>query len=410
MADEQQDGVVNQISEPPSWGGQIFWSALVVGAALAVGGLLCLGYASISSTVALLVLCSGLGIIFGAFGSTATIHYKGVVVAGVAAVAIVLLWFVDSLIQDDFVQGEIDGDITGSQIHIRGDRVYLGAVNDGRFEFIVVGKEIKRSRLEATFYFPPDEDGRGEEEMIFECIEKRTLEPFLGSGRLIQWRFDRQHGELRTDDGELVSLIGPCPARSAGTPAAWNDWHVFPSAWAAEAEATDIGQSLQDLRSGSTNVRRDARQSLAAQGPAITKPLLAELRRDPDSYRTRLGVVVALTEMLREHKAQAAEIAAQIDDNDLARLTDAAGDPDRTIRVYASEFLYDLADPRTVPLALERLGGAGDNERFNLILVLKGTYPRLQPETKRQVDAELTELRGAVGPKTQELIDSFVIG
>jgi hypothetical protein len=410
MADGQQDGVINQISEPPSWGGQIFWSALLVGAALAVGGLLCLGYASISSTVALLVLCSGLGIIFGAFGSTATIHYKGVVVAGVAAVAIVLMWFVDSLIQDDFVQGEIDGDITGSQIHIRGDRVYLGAVNDGRFEFIVVGKEIKRSRLEATFYFPPDEDGRGEEEMIFECIEKKKLEPFLGSGRLIQWRFDREHGELRTDDGELVSLIGPCPARSAGTPAAWNDWHILPSALAAEPEATDIDQSLQDLRSGSTNVRRDARQSLAAQGPAITKPLLAELRRDPDSYRTRLGVVVALTEMLREHKGQAAEIAAQLDDDDLALLTDAAGDPDRTVRVYASEFLYDLADPRTVPLALERLGDAGDNERFNLILVLKGTYPRLQPETKRQVDAELTGLRGAVGQKTQELIDSFVVG
>ncbi|MFZ1430603.1 MAG: hypothetical protein WAS21_28020 [Geminicoccaceae bacterium] len=410
MADEQQAGAIDQISEPPSWGGQIFWSALVVGAALAVGGLLCLGYASISSTVALLVLCSGLGIIFGAFGSTATIHYKGVVVAGVAAVAIVLLWFVDSLIQDDFVQGEIDGDITGSQIHIRGDRVYLGAVNDGRFEFIVVGKEIKRSRLEATFYFPPDEDGRGEEEMIFECIEKKKLEPFLGSGRLIQWRFDREHGELRTDDGELVSLIGPCPARSAGTPAAWNDWHILPSALAAEPEATDIDQSLQDLRSGSTSVRRDARQSLAAQGPAITKPLLAELRRDPDSYRTRLGVVVALTEMLREHKAQAAEIAAQLDDDDLALLTDAAGDPDRTVRVYASEFLFDLADPRTVPLALERLGDAGDNERFNLILVLKGTYPRLQPETKRQVDVELTGLRGAVGHKTQELIDSFVVG
>ena len=116
-------------------------SALTVGTVLSAGGLLCLNYGSISSTVSLLVLCSGLGIIFGAFGSTATIRYKGVVVAGVAAVAIVLLWFVDYLIQDDFVQGEIDGDVAGSRIHIRGDRVYLGAVNDGRFEFIVIGKE-----------------------------------------------------------------------------------------------------------------------------------------------------------------------------------------------------------------------------------------------------------------------------
>ena len=153
MAEETRDEMSGRAGEPQSWAGPVFWSALTVGTVLSAGGLLCLNYGSISSTVSLLVLCSGLGIIFGAFGSTATIHYKGVVVAGVAAVAIVLLWFVDYLIQDDFVQGEIDGDVAGSQIHIRGDRVYLGAVNDGRFEFIVIGKEIKRRRIEATFYF-----------------------------------------------------------------------------------------------------------------------------------------------------------------------------------------------------------------------------------------------------------------
>ena len=52
--------------------GPIFWAGLVVGMLLAFVGFVSLNQALVGNTTSQLILCSGLGIIFGAFGSTAT--------------------------------------------------------------------------------------------------------------------------------------------------------------------------------------------------------------------------------------------------------------------------------------------------------------------------------------------------
>ncbi|RJF89774.1 hypothetical protein D3874_24705 [Oleomonas cavernae] len=73
----------------------IFWPALIIGLMLAAAGGISMSMSLIASTTSLLILCCGLGIILGAFGSTATIKHKGAVVTGVAAISIVLLLVVD---------------------------------------------------------------------------------------------------------------------------------------------------------------------------------------------------------------------------------------------------------------------------------------------------------------------------
>ena len=63
-----------QRNEP---GGLLFWAALVVGIVVAGTGLASLSLKLTAYTTGQLILCSGLGMLFGAFGSTATIKYKG---------------------------------------------------------------------------------------------------------------------------------------------------------------------------------------------------------------------------------------------------------------------------------------------------------------------------------------------
>jgi len=91
-------------------------------------------------------------------------------------------------------------------------------------------------------------------------------------------------------------------------------------------------------------------------------------------------------------------------------LQKAAVDPDRTIRIYASEFLYDLADPRVVQIALDLLASASEDGRYNLILVIEGAYKYLPTDQRSAVAGRLREFRPKVGSRTQELIDRVLSG
>jgi hypothetical protein len=174
----------------------------------------------------------------------------------------------------------------------------------------------------------------------------------------------------------------------------------------ARAELNRVKLQTEAIRSDNTWIRREARMKLAELGPNAVPGLIEEMSVDGADYRTRLGILVALTEMLRRNKAQASDISALVDAKDLGLLADAAADEDRTIRIFASEFLYDLADPRVVDLALDRIPTASDDGKYNLILVIKGAFERLSPEDQERVAGDLSALQ--VGPKTRELIDSFL--
>lgn len=359
----------------------------------------------------LLILCSGLGIIFGAFGSTATAKYKGVVITGVAAIAAILLVLVDYLNEDDYVELEIKGDIKGAQIEVVGDVNYLGAPRDRSHNFIVIANQIRRKHVTVSISLPQEIDDEREPEFLFECIDKNEIERRLGSGQVIQWRFDKESGQIfDSDEQRKIGDVGGCPRTAAVS-------HVEPQGGrglaglglsllseALAAEVTDTQTLLRDMEDRSPYTRRQARESLVKQGLPAAKTILNRLTVKGVSYQARLGVVVAMAKIMRESKNKRQEISELLTEDHLNHFIDASADKDRTIRTYASEFLYDLADTRVVPKVLERFETADDNGKYSLMVVLEGTYPYLDDDARTKAGQKLSAIAGNVGPKTEQLI------
>jgi len=167
---------------------------------------------------------------------------------------------------------------------------------------------------------------------------------------------------------------------------------------------------ITELESDDTGVRRNARSALASGGLEAIDALLIELRPDAGSrsYRMQLGSAVALTEFLRSDKSQRQTLSTHLIQDDINWLVSLSGHQDRTLRVYASEFLYDLGDPRVVAPAVARFSDASDDGKYNLALVLKGAAPFV-PQTKSAiVRRQLSELRSNKYPKTTALLNDAI--
>jgi HEAT repeat protein len=122
------------------------------------------------------------------------------------------------------------------------------------------------------------------------------------------------------------------------------------------ALANQIESLISSLQSNDSSLRRSARTRLAEIGHAAFKPMMEAFREPGPTYRTRLGVLVALNEMLPEdfgRKISVSEcVRTKVKPEDIQAIVDAIGVEDRTMRQYATDFLYDLNDPRAVlPLA-----------------------------------------------------------
>lgn len=409
-AEEPPEAQPSMPPQQPRWSEQIFRAGLVVGSGLFLVGVACQTLNLIAPTVSILIICSGLGIIFGAFGSTAVINYKGFVVAGVAGIAIVLLLIVDYVMRESIVRLEVDGDVKGARLELFGDTTYPGADHDGRlFEFFIVGREITKDRLSLIVTLPMQSSNRSggdPPEVTFDCIPSTAITRFIGSGKTLQWRFDKDRELLIGVDGQTVRS-GPCRDQGETGPTFALGDQLSPVS-SAFAQDQDIDRLLNDLESDSAAVRRDARMTLSSLGQAAVRPMLTYWEQNPDSDRIRLGVSVALTEFLRDHKDQRRAVSALLTDSQLRLLAIAATDPDRTLRIYAAEFLFDLGDTRIVPIAQSLFPDASDDGRYNLILIIRGAVPDLSPPQRTALVGTLRGWQAIVGPRTQELIASVV--
>ncbi len=399
--------------------GPVFKYGLTTGFALILFGGISLGLSLTNTFLEIMVVCVGLSIILGAFGSTArvTIPGQSIVLVGVAAVAVALFSLLISEMDDRYVRVKIGGDVEGSQIDFVGDRNYLGAFQPSKrtFDFIVFGKEIKRPVLALYITLP---DGT---ERPFECIDKDRLRPYLASGKTIEWSFDGKNATLiDIEDRQRVAELGPCreDITLSKDRASLHEKSLFSmvprlvlTAFAQSDSASmpqDTKTLIQQLESSANYVRRDVRSQLAKKGIPAVEPLLFKLSEESLTYRSRLGVIVALTEMMRENKPYRTQIIERIKDEDLKRLVNASADEDRTIRIYASEFLYDLGDPRVIPIAFDRFPSASANGRYNLLLVIKGAVPFVSGDQQAGVIERVMALKSDNAPKTNALIDSII--
>ncbi|SIS68227.1 hypothetical protein [Insolitispirillum peregrinum] len=170
-----------------------------------------------------------------------------------------------------------------------------------------------------------------------------------------------------------------------------------------------VMESFQDLLiqldSPDLSTRRAARSAMARMGTGLVRPATAELLAPDLSYRERLGLMVALTEMLRGNKGERANIASAIETASLAQFLKMATDADRTLRIYAGEFLSDLGDPRVFELVPSIWPSVtSDDGRFNLALTMKGAAPYVSGDQAKTAKKILAEHMGEVGLKTDKVL------
>ena len=135
----------DKISQPD----RVFWGAIALGTALTIVGLGALAWLNLGLTEGRLILSAGLGILLGAFGSTATVKYKGVTMTGVAASTIILFYTVVKLTDSQITYGYIKGDVEGAIIEIVADDTYLGTyrTRTRRYDFMIPGDHLETSPL-----------------------------------------------------------------------------------------------------------------------------------------------------------------------------------------------------------------------------------------------------------------------
>lgn len=376
----------------------IFSAGLLVGLVLTASGGLAISLGLLPFTVALLILCCGLGIILGSFGSKATVKYKGVVITGVAAISIALLWFVRDTMVSEYVELEIGGDIRAAKVEIfDGDLSILGAERRNAHRFIVLD-EIRRDLISVEI--TPQGAKRALE---FNCVDKNEIQNHFGKGGIVQWRFDQAKSIIFVGNPpKTIAEVGPCRGANNRTSTKREIVQVglIGSALAGEASTQQL---LKDLESRSTYIRRSARSGLGKSGIAGLSAILIHWRANPNSYRVRLGVLVALSKMLSDNKSLNKEISQQLSEDDIRRIVSDLSNSEPTIRVYASEFLFDLADPRAAPMIIDELSRANERIAKDLVHALKGSYNYLSQPERDAVNVGLGAIQSVVTPKIRGL-------
>ncbi len=140
------------------------------------------------------------------------------------------------------------------------------------------------------------------------------------------------------------------------------------------------------------------------------QPAMLELAKKGASYRTQLGLVVAITEMLRKNKDIRAQISELLEDSDLNRLLSLSAHKDRTMRIHATEFLFDLGDPRLFGVVDDLWSDTSSADgRFNFALVLKGAAPQVDRSGTDAAKGQLESYIGSVGAETEQLLRHAIV-
>ncbi|MFK0207185.1 hypothetical protein [Agrobacterium sp. NPDC090283] len=456
MADLQPGPVAEPVDVGKSGGGQqlslveisfpdkitpFVWLAMIMGALLVAGALAGhVGNWQLQANGSLL-LSAGIAIILAAFGGQATMRGKIFVLAGVAALALVLTAFLEhqrsadhqriidemSARGKDYVRGSVR-DIPGppTKISLVFGQTVVGSTVINRsdlFSFAIFGDQTKEVEIASFKLEPPDEETAP---LVTIGIPVSCIENGMGAKKPLDWVL-RKAGEdwevIDTRQGDRVigrwggKRADPCDAPIASAPTLMGFAQLISgirSAFAQElppSEKTaeiDILKTAVELNSDVTEIRRAARSALSAVPPEKVPEVLSLLDAKEENYRTKLGVAVALTEMLRRDKAQGVIVAPLLSTDNRDALLDLAGDRDRTVRIYATEFLFDLGDPEVTKLAIGRAATTQDSEaRYNWLFAAQDGWRRLDEPSKQALKGDLDAAYAQSGERTKELLGAF---
>lgn len=457
MADDEAKKTEQQISEPKqdvdneilakSGLGPLkpeTWVAIVIGLGILLFAIIGRSYFRIAPSTHDLLIATGLAITFTAFGAQGVFRNKSIALAGAAAIALIFWTYqfgMDRYRHKDAMQAleksskayfygnikDLPEGKYGVEIGLLNPISTRRPPNSKNVEFIGLGSELrdsasasirvfgkKDSKLDVSFVVP--------RECIYGALVHST--PLL-------WKFkqlDEERAELSEDNSGNVIARSDIQTTDTANLTCTNaetyvaQREISPTSWisaafAAEIEKinlSDIDQALLDIQSTDGEVSRSARNILSRAEPEDVGYILGKVRTklqvDPDIYRTKLRVSLALTEMLRRDKSVRDRIT--MTDADIQMLLDFAGEDERSLRIYAGEFLYDLERPAVTKLALPKaLKPPRDDALYNWILVSQGGWQKMTAPEKQNLGPTLGELRkltSRVGyEKTAELLSKF---
>jgi hypothetical protein len=446
----------------PNQANAVFYSAIAIGLVLIAASIFFL-YTNPGIRLAnpdLRVQCNllisvGAGIILAAFGSQATVRVGRVVMAGAAAVASIIFWRLEAISERDYadriaelkstyVKGvirrvdpeEVSGFSMESDVDFLGNLAPTGKL----YAFAIFGDlpEIDTQTVFMDLNSVEPNEFNSEEPRDF-VIDTSCLEKTSGVLRKLDWKivretvveggeevavpaiFDNKEnaiisinsapGETRACTSHLQAALEP-----SGVHTPWFRLvsHAIAQTFSAKKPPSqaELNEALRNLTSNVTAVRRNARSTLSLAPVSFVPTILDAMQtrdgREQDSYRRILGGSVALTLMLRRDKSAAGEIQSKLDGNDLDLLLKATAHQDRTMRVYATEFLYDLGDTRVTEKALPlALRTRDEKARYNYVFVSQGGWKKLSRNAKRELAPVINQLKSASGSQTVKLLGAF---
>lgn len=415
------------------------WLAIAVGIMLIACSIGSTRWLTSPPYVANLLLAAGVAIVLAAFGGQAAVRGKGQVFAGVAAIAVGLLALLTyeerglrsdtnrklELQKKSYLMGSISGlPLETYDVKLKVDNFVPSRhrADLERFEFVIFKSDLDRSGPASLDIDNKDDEA---EAMNFE-IKQECLVGFLGQEQPLIWRFGRMDNVNVIKEGDTIIAaefggdvkVGSCltaPTHVSNVESDWGlfDWVSSAFAGSMKIDRATLDRALRNLQSKDPDVRRSARLIVSNAEPEevgyILKYVRDRLKQTPDIYHTKLGVSLALTEMLRRNKSLRDRMKFETADLDM--LLDFAGSANRTLRIYAGEFLYDLENPAVARLALPRaVTATNDDARYNWILVSKGGWLRMSKAEKDQLKSTIDQLRALSKsrPKTAALLNSFV--
>lgn len=414
----------------PAQANLVMFLAVVLGTIFVASGVFTKLFTS-ADVLANAIAATGIGLVLAAFGGQANAKFGSFVLAGVAAITGFLLYFLADQSQKQFdrdqssyVFGKIAIDSGSFDISLKSRTKFYGLIEKNSYGFVALMRDVKDGLLELSLADPKrvlpycrELDSDMDCEIPFR-IPQEPFDDAVKSRKSIEWKF--VPSEMAFYDSETNQRVFGLERPEVKLA---HQSLPFLSAFITSAHAQEnattqiepIGEitmdpglalALERLRSDDVSIRRDARDTLALGPIDWVSPIAQAMVENADIYRVRLGGAVALAEMLRYKKEQRKAVQEVLSHDQIDALLKAASDKDRTLRIYASEFLYDLADPRSVAPALELVDKTDNPDgKYNLILVVSSALGDADPALKSSATEILKRVRPQVGTKTQMLVD-----
>jgi hypothetical protein len=392
----------------PTWDLKLIIVACVVGALVVAIGVWAEIYVKLDAILSTTFMVSGLALIFGAFGAQATVRYKSLVIAGVAATALIFLFAIDYLRHQSIVIIDIwtpDKFVTTIKAGLA--RV-KGTVEGNAPSMIQMRYYLQYAQLQddpnVITAWPNPSGGEALEVPI--CVTRDKVLPWFGRGAVelqvkAASREDPNMEILNRKSGKQIGSRKDCDIPDPTVAGARN-----PVISSAHAEAAaDIDRLIEDLLSDNTDVRRLARDRLAARGASVIRPLMNRAvamteSNDRLAFRMQVGAAVVIDTMLSSKGRQVppATVSQELNARDFAALVSWTLNNDLSLRDPAVRIVANTADIAALRLLMQAIGNQTDaNVVFNTAWILLQSAQRLR--SNASVLAEIKQFARQLRPR-----------